>query len=36
MIYVMKDGEIVERGTPEQVFFEPKDQYTKRLLDAVL
>jgi microcin C transport system ATP-binding protein len=31
---VMKDGEVVERGTAEEVFTAPKHPYTKQLLDA--
>ncbi|MFZ1110416.1 MAG: ABC transporter ATP-binding protein [Rhodomicrobium sp.] len=31
---VMKDGEIVERGTAEEIFTAPKHPYTKRLLEA--
>jgi len=34
-IVVMKDGEIVESGTPEEIFGEPKEAYTKRLIEAV-
>jgi microcin C transport system ATP-binding protein len=31
---VMKDGEIVERGSAEQIFTSPKHAYTKQLLEA--
>ena len=31
-IIVMKDGRIVEQGTDEQIYNEPKDPYTKQLL----
>lgn len=34
-IVVMKDGCIVEQGAPEKLFNEPKDVYTKRLIEAV-
>jgi len=34
-IVVMKDGEIVECGTPEQIFHAPKEDYTRRLIEAV-
>jgi microcin C transport system ATP-binding protein len=30
----MKDGEIVERGTPEEIFTAPKHAYTKHLIAA--
>lgn len=33
---IMKDGEIVEIGTPEQIMDHPQHEYTKLLLDAVL
>lgn len=34
-IIVMKDGNIVEQGTREEVIEHPKDDYTKKLLNAV-
>ena len=34
-IVVMKDGEIVEQGETKQVFEQPKEDYTKRLMEAV-
>ena len=34
-IVVMKDGCIVEQGTPEQIFKTPREAYTKRLIEAV-
>lgn len=33
---IMKDGKIVEIGTPEQIMDHPQNDYTKLLLDAVL
>lgn len=33
-IIVMKDGKIVEQGTDEEVFRNPKDPYTKQLLSS--
>lgn len=33
---IMKDGKIVEIGTPEQIMDNPQHEYTKLLLDAVL
>ena len=33
-VLIMKDGQIVEQGTPEEVYFEPKEEYTKVLLEA--
>ncbi len=33
---IMKEGEIVEIGTPEQIMDHPQHDYTKLLLDAVL
>ncbi|MHC5009883.1 MAG: ATP-binding cassette domain-containing protein, partial [Planctomycetota bacterium] len=32
---VMKDGKIVEMGTADDVYRNPQDPYTKRLIDAV-
>ncbi len=34
-IAVMKAGEIVEKGLAEEVYFEPKDEYTKKLIDSI-
>ncbi|NMM92968.1 dipeptide ABC transporter ATP-binding protein [Bifidobacterium oedipodis] len=34
-VVVMYRGHVVEQGTVEQVFYNPKDDYTKRLLGAV-
>ena len=34
MVYVMKDGVIVEYGSSEEVFDDPKHAYTKELLAA--
>ena len=35
-IFVMKNGEIVESGISEEVFDQPKQEYTKKLLTAAL
>ena len=35
-IFVMKNGEIVESGISEEVFDDPKEEYTKKLLTAAL
>ncbi|WP_457570359.1 ABC transporter ATP-binding protein [Desulfurobacterium sp.] len=34
-IMVMKDGEIVEEGTLEEIFENPKEEYTRELLEAI-
>jgi ABC-type glutathione transport system ATPase component len=34
-VLVMREGEVVERGTPEAIFREPKHDYTKKLLAAI-
>ncbi|MCM1540787.1 MAG: ABC transporter ATP-binding protein [Blautia sp.] len=34
-IAVMKDGEVVELGETEEIFQNPKEAYTKRLIEAV-
>ena len=34
-IIVMKDGKIVEQGSRDDILNNPKDDYTKSLLDAV-
>lgn len=35
-IIVMRKGEIVEKGKPEEIFFNPKDEYTKALISSIL
>ncbi|MFD8494545.1 ABC transporter ATP-binding protein [Amycolatopsis sp. NPDC059657] len=35
-VVVMREGEVVERGTVTELFTEPKTAYTKHLLDSVL
>jgi ABC-type microcin C transport system duplicated ATPase subunit YejF len=32
----MKDGRIVESGLSQEVFDQPKEEYTKKLLSAAL
>ncbi|KZE53283.1 ABC transporter ATP-binding protein [Rossellomorea marisflavi] len=34
-VVVMKEGEIVERGTTEEIFASPRHPYTKKLLNAL-
>jgi ABC-type polar amino acid transport system ATPase subunit len=35
-VVFMDNGEIIERGTPEQVFATPKEERTKRFLKHIL
>lgn len=35
-VLVLKDGNVVEEGTPDQVILSPRQEYTKQLVDAVL
>lgn len=35
-IAVMKDGVLLEEGSREEIYFHPKEAYTKELLDAIL
>ena len=35
-VLVMKDGRIVEEGTPDEVICNPQNEYTKMLVEAVL
>lgn len=35
-IAVMKDGVIVEQGTKDEIYFHPKHDYTKQLIQAIL
>ncbi|MGH2975223.1 MAG: dipeptide ABC transporter ATP-binding protein, partial [Solirubrobacterales bacterium] len=35
-VLVMHEGEIVERGDLDQIFYAPTDPYTRKLLDAVV
>lgn len=34
-VLVMKDGEIIERGDVDEVFYHPKEQYTQELIAAI-
>ena len=34
-VLVMRHGKLLEEGTAEQIFHDPKDPYTRQLLDAV-
>ena len=36
LVYVMKDGEIVEKGMADQVFNQPNNEYTKELIKAAI
>ena len=35
-VSIMQNGVIVESGTVEEIFYDPKHEYTKKLLAAVL
>jgi len=32
---VMNKGDIVESGATEDIFYHPKEEYTKQLIDAI-
>jgi len=34
-LIVMKDGRVMEMGDPDDIYKNPKSEYTKRLLDAM-
>lgn len=34
-VYVMRKGRIVESGTVEDIFYDPREEYTRQLLDSV-
>ena len=34
-VLVMKDGRIVEEGTPDEVILRPENEYTKMLVESV-
>jgi len=34
-ILVMSKGQIVESGTPEQLYLSPKEEYTRTLINAI-
>lgn len=34
-VLVMKDGKIVEEGTPDEVILRPENEYTKMLVESV-
>jgi len=35
IIYIMKNGSIVEAGTPETIFLHPEHSYTKHLMESI-
>ena len=35
-VLVMHKGKVVERGTPDEIIQQPKEDYTRRLIDSVL
>ena len=35
-VLVMYDGKIIESGTPEEIICNPREDYTRRLVDSVL
>ena len=35
-LLVMYKGKIVEQGTPDEIIKNPRDEYTKRLIDSIL
>lgn len=35
-VYIMKDGQLIEEGTTEEIFETPKKDYTKKLLNSIL
>lgn len=35
-VLVLKNGSVVEEGTPDQVILSPREEYTRQLVDAVL
>ncbi len=35
-VIVMKEGQVVERGSTEEIFSDPKDPYTQALMEAAL
>ena len=36
LVYVMKDGEIIEKGMADKVFNQPHNEYTKELITAAI
>lgn len=35
-VIVMKQGKIVETGTPEEIIWSPREEYTRNLIESVL
>ncbi|NLL79699.1 MAG: ABC transporter ATP-binding protein [Clostridiales bacterium] len=33
-VLIMKEGRIIESGTPQEIYFQPKEEYTRTLLEA--
>ena len=34
-VMVMNKGEIVETGDPDEIYFHPKNEYTKKLINSI-
>jgi peptide/nickel transport system ATP-binding protein len=34
-VMVMNKGEIVESGEPDEIYYHPKNEYTKKLIDSI-
>jgi len=32
---VMKDGEIIEQGSADEIYYSPKNEYTQKLIESI-
>ena len=34
-LFIFKEGKVIEHGSSKEIFYNPKEEYTKQLLDSI-